>query len=84
MNVIGAKVEVEGYILRVNTAMNALQCNLDLLIDSVINAQKEALPQVISPVTLMEVLIKSIPAFPKHTVLPFPLSMNSVHLTQTV
>jgi hypothetical protein len=37
-------------------------------------------PQVISPKLLMESLIKSVSAFPKDTILPFPLSKNSTHL----
>jgi len=74
------KIEVEGHILRVNNAMNAVQCNFYLLIQSVINAQKGVLkPQVISPVTLMEALVKSDSAFPKDTALPFPLSKDSSH-----
>ena len=40
MNLFSAKIEIEGHIVRVNSAMSTLQCNLDLLIDSVINAQK--------------------------------------------
>jgi hypothetical protein len=40
LNIFSAKVEVEGHMLRVNTAMNKLQRKLDLLIDSVVNAQK--------------------------------------------
>jgi hypothetical protein len=67
--------------LRVNNAMNTLQRNLDLLIDSVIKAQKGVLQsQIISLVTLMEALIKSVSAFPKDTALPFPLSKDSAHL----
>jgi hypothetical protein len=81
MNLFSAKIEIEGHILRVNNAINTLQRNLDLLMDSVINAQKGVLqPQVISPVTLMEALIKSVSAFPKDTALPFPLSKDSAHL----
>jgi hypothetical protein len=81
INLFNAKIETEGHILRVNNAVNTLQCSLDLLIDSVINAQKGVLqPQVISPVTLMEALIKSVSAFPKDTALPFPLSKGSAHL----
>jgi len=40
ISLFSAKVEVEGHILRVNNAMQTLQSNLDLLIDSVIHAQK--------------------------------------------
>jgi hypothetical protein len=80
MNLFNAKIEAEGHILRVNNAMNTLQRNLNLLIDSAINTQKRMLLQVISPVTLMEALIKSVSAFPKDTALPFPLSKDSAHL----
>jgi Fic family protein len=49
-----AKVEIEGHILRVNNAMNAIQSNVDMLINSIVNAQKGMVqPQV----------IKSAPAF---------------------
>jgi archaellum component FlaC len=81
INLFGAKIEIEGRILRVNNAMNTLQRNLHLLIDGVINAQKGVLqPQVISPVALMEALIKSVSAFPKDIALPFPLSKDSARL----
>ena len=81
MNLFSAKIEIEGHIVRVNSAMSTLQCNLDLLIDSVINAQKGVLkPQIISPLTLMEALIKSVSAFPKDTALLFPLSKDSAQL----
>ena len=81
MSLFSAKIEVEGHILRVNNAMLTLQRNLDLLIDSEIHAQKGVLqPQIISPVTLMENLIKSVSAFPKHTTLPVPMSKDSAHL----
>jgi hypothetical protein len=53
-----------------------LQLNLDLLISGVVNAQKG----VISPGLLKESLTKSISAFPKDTILPFPLSKDSSHL----
>jgi hypothetical protein len=49
INLVCAKIEVEGHIMRVTNAMNALQRNLDLLIDSVIHAQRGMLqPQIIS------------------------------------
>jgi hypothetical protein len=69
VNIISMKIEVEEHIL---------QCNLDRLMDSVMNAQKAVIqPQIVSPATLMEVL--SVSAFPKDTTLPFPLSKDSVH-----
>jgi hypothetical protein len=80
VNIISMKIKVEEHILRVNNAINALQRNVDRLIDSVMNAQKGVIqPQIVSPTTLMEVLIKSVYAFPKDTTLPSPLSKNSVH-----
>ena len=73
VNIVSAKIKVEGHTLKVTSAMNAEQRNLDLLIDSVVHAQKGVLqPQIISPTTLMESLMRSAPAFPKDTTLPFP------------
>ena len=81
MSLFSAKIEVEGYILRVNNAMYTLQRNHDLLIDSIVHAQKGVLQlQIISPVTLMETLIKSVSIFPKDTTLPIPMSKHSAHL----
>jgi hypothetical protein len=40
IHLVSAKIEVEGHIMWVTSAMNALQRNLDALIDSVIHAQK--------------------------------------------
>ena len=81
MSLFSAKIEVEGHILRVSNAMQTLQRNLDLLTDSVVHAQKGVLqPQIISPATLMEILIKSVSAFPKDTALPIPMSKDSAHL----
>jgi hypothetical protein len=80
LNLVSAKIEV-GHPANVSRAMNALQRDLDILIDSVINAHKGVLqPQIVSPATLMDSLIKSSPAFPKDTTLPFPLSKDSTHL----
>ena len=57
--------------------MNTLQCNLDLLIDSVMNAQKGVLQlQVISPVTLMEALITKCVCFPKRYRSTFPFEQG--------
>jgi len=81
MNLISAKIEVEGHILKVGKAMQSLKRNIDLLIDSVVHAQKGVLqPQIISPATLMETLIKSVSAFPKDTALPIPMCKDSAQL----
>ena len=76
MNLFSAKIQIEGHILRVNNAMSTLQRNLDLLIDSVVNAQKGVLqPQIISPVTLMEALIQCV-CFPKRYRSTFPFEQG--------
>jgi hypothetical protein len=80
INLVVAKIEIEGHILKVTNAMKAVQRNLDLLIDSVVHAKKGMLPHIISPTTLMESLMRSAPAFPKDTTLPFPLSKDSTLL----
>jgi hypothetical protein len=81
LNLISARIEIEGHIMKVTTAINTLRRDLDLLIDSVIHAQKGILqPQVVSPIALMDALLKSAPSFPKDTTLPFPLSKSSTHL----
>jgi hypothetical protein len=81
INLVSVKIEFEGHILRITRVMNNLQCNLDLVINSVVHAQKGVLkPQFIPPATVMESLMRSAPAFPKDTTLPFPLSKDSIHL----
>ena len=50
LNLISTKIEVEGHISKVSHAMNALQCNLELLVESVINAHMGVLQtQIVSP-----------------------------------
>ena len=80
-----AKVQMEGHIFRVSNAMQMLQRKLDLLIDSVGNAQKGVLqPQIISPYSLMEALMKSVSALPRDVMFPFPLSKDSAYLALRV
>jgi hypothetical protein len=40
LNILDIKITAEGHIAQVNKALNAMQRNLDLMIESVINAQK--------------------------------------------
>jgi hypothetical protein len=50
LNILTAKVTVEGHIARVGEAMNMLQRNLDILLQSIVNARKGILqPQIVSP-----------------------------------
>jgi hypothetical protein len=81
LNLVNTKIEVERHILRATNAMSALQRKLDLIIDSIIHAQKGVIqPQIVSPGALMESLIKNVHLFPKDTIPPFPLSKDSTHL----
>jgi hypothetical protein len=62
-----------------------LQHNLDILLQSIVNAQKGILqPQIVSPKLIMDALIQSMPSFPKDTTSPFPLSKNSINLIYKV
>jgi len=48
INLFSAQIEIEGHIVRVNSAMSTLQRNMYLLFDSVIKAQQGVLqPQII-------------------------------------
>jgi hypothetical protein len=79
LNLISIKINAEGHIARVNNALISAQRNLDLVIESILNAQKGILqPQIVSPRLLMETLRKSIPFFPKGTLTPFSLSKDSM------
>ena len=81
LDLLDIKIRVEGHIARVNHAMDAIQRNLDLIIESVLNAQKGILqPQIVSPRLLIEALQKSASGFPKDTMAPFTLSKESSHL----
>jgi hypothetical protein len=80
-NASNTKVKIEGHILRTSNAMTAIWSNIDVLINSVVNAQKGIVqPQIISPKDLVDNLVKSSPAFPEDTTLPFHLSKDSTHL----
>jgi hypothetical protein len=78
---ISLKINAEGHIARLNNALISVQRNLDLVIESIINAQKGILqPQIVAPRLLMETLRKSISYFPKGTLAPFSLSKDSMSI----
>jgi hypothetical protein len=82
---LSAKITIESHIARATEALNNLQRQLDILINSIVDARKGILqPQVIPPSLLMDALTQSIPYFPKDTVAPFPLSKNSANLLYRV
>jgi hypothetical protein len=50
LNLLDIKINTEGHIAQVNNALNVMKRNLDLMIESVINAQKGVLqPQIVPP-----------------------------------
>jgi len=70
MSLFSARFEVEGHVLRANNAMHTSKCKLNLLIDSIVHTQIGVLyPQIISPFTLIQKLIKNISALLKETTL---------------
>jgi hypothetical protein len=85
LNLITAKITVEGHIARIREATDMLQRHLDILLQSVISARRGILhPQIVSPKLIMDALIQSMPSFPKDTIPPFPLSKNSMNLIYKV
>jgi hypothetical protein len=60
LNLLDIKIKVEGHIAHINYAMEAIHRNLNLIIESVLNAQKGILqPQIVSPNVIIETLQKS-------------------------
>jgi hypothetical protein len=85
LNLLDIKITAEGHIAQVNHALTAMQRNLNLLIDSVINAQKGVLqPQIFTPSLLIETLQKSVPAFLKDTMAPFIIGKDADSLITRV
>jgi hypothetical protein len=59
LNLLTAKVIVEGHISNIRAATNMLQRTLDMFLQSVFNARKWILqPQIISPKLIMNALFK--------------------------
>jgi hypothetical protein len=81
LNLVDLKITAEDHIPQVNSTLSAMQINLDLIIESVINAQKGILqPQIVAPSLVSEILKGSISAFPKETMAPFIIGKESAHL----
>jgi hypothetical protein len=85
LNLLDIKITAEGHIAQVNNALAAMQRNLDLMIESVINAQKGVLqPQIVAPSLIMETLKGSTSAFPKETMASFIFGKDSANLIPKV
>ena len=71
------KITIEHHIAKALDASHAIQRTLDILVDSIADAQKGSLPpRVISPTLLLDTLKSSSPSFPANTTLPFPLGKD--------
>jgi len=78
---LSLKIAIENHIAKTLDASHAVQRMLDILVDNITEAQKGSLPpRVMSPALLLETLGSSIPSFPIHTTLPFPLGKDYLYL----
>jgi hypothetical protein len=74
------KITIEDHIAKALDASHAIQRALDVLVDSIADAQKGNLPpHVATPTLLLNVLRDSSPSFPPDTTLPFPLGKDYIH-----
>jgi hypothetical protein len=81
---VAAKILVESHIARVRDVIWTLQHNLDILLQSITNAKKGILQPQVSLKLIIDMLVQSMPSFPKDTMPPFSLSKNSLNLVYTV
>jgi hypothetical protein len=79
--VLSLKITIEDQIANALDASHAIQRALDVLVDSIADAQKGTLsPRVASPTLLLDALRNSSPSFPPDTTLPFPLGKDYNHV----
>jgi len=77
---LSLKITKEHNIAKALDASHAIQRMLDILVDSIADAQKGSLPPpVISPTLLWDTLKSSSPSFPADTTIPFPLGKDYLH-----
>jgi hypothetical protein len=85
LNMLAAKIIVESHTARSREALDTLQRYLDIVLESIVDARKGTVsPQIVSPKSIMDTLIQSMPSFPKGTLPPFPLSKDSINLLYKV
>jgi len=78
---LSLKISIESHIAKVLDASHAVQRTLDILVDTIAEAQKGSLPpRVVSPALLMDTIRNSVPSFPTDTTLPFPLGKDYLFL----
>jgi len=77
---LSLKITIEHHIAKDLDASHVTQRKLDILVDSIADAQKGSLtPGVISLNLLLDTLKSSRPSFPADTTLPFPLGKDYLH-----
>ena len=77
---LSLKITIEDHIAKALDPSHAIQRTLDILVDSIADAQKGSLPPcVIPPTLLLDTLKSSSPSFPADTTLPFPLGKDYLH-----
>jgi hypothetical protein len=79
-HLLSLKITLECHIAEALDASHALQRALDILVDSIADAQKRILPPRVAPLTLLlDALRNSSPSFPPDNTLPFPLGKDYIH-----
>ena len=77
---LSLKITIEDHIAKALDASHAIRQMLEVLVDSIADAQKGTLPPCVAPSTLLlNALWNSSPSFPPDTTLPFPLGKDYVH-----
>jgi hypothetical protein len=85
LDVFEAKFMIEKHITQVNNALTILHRNIDLVLDSVLHPQSGSIqPQIVPPKLLLKSLKESQSFFPRDTILPFPLSKDTIKLIYKV
>ena len=80
-HLLSLKITLEDHIARALDALHVIQRVLDVLVESIVYAQKVTLPpRVAPPALLLGALKNSSPSFPPpDTTLPFPLGKDYMH-----
>jgi len=74
------KITLQDHIAEALDASHAIKRALDILVDSIADAQKGTISPRVAPHTLLlEVPKNSSPSFPPDTTLPFPLGKDYIH-----
>ena len=77
---LSLKITIEDHIAKALDASHAIRQMLEVLVDSIADAQKGTLPPHVALLTLLlDALRNSSPSFPSDTTFPFPLGKDYIH-----